>query len=129
MAPDFTKLYKRWSTGTPRKEDMILNIHNDHSRGSINIFPDEQLGLFDKIVKEVDDFYENDSLDCDFCISGMEPKVPIFLVPYEIYLEWMKNRCNSPFFRNMRQKYEAELEELKKKEYNQEECYKRQQKL
>lgn len=75
MTPDFTKLYKRWSTGTPRKEDMILNIHNDHSRGSKNIFPDEQLGLFDKIVKEVDDFYENDSLDCDFCISGMEPKV------------------------------------------------------
>lgn len=129
MAPDFTTLYKRWSTGTPRKEDMILDIHNDHSRGSKNIFTDEQLGLFEKIIKEVDEFYKHDSLDCDICISGMEPKVPIFLVPYTTYLKRMKNWCNSPFAQKMRQKYEAELEELTKKEYNQEEYNKRLQKL
>lgn len=129
MEPDFTDLYKRWKNKLPRKEDMILNIHNDHLRGSNNIFTDEQLGLFHNIVKEVDDFYKHDSLDCDFCISGMEPKVPIFLVPYKEYLERMKKRCNSPFVQKMRQKYEAELAELKKKEYNQEECYKRLQKL
>lgn len=129
MTPDFTTLYKRWSTGTPRKEDMILDIHNDHSRGSKNIFSDEQLGLFEKIIKEIDEFYKHDSLDCDFCISGMEPKVPIFLVPYEKYMKWMVHWCNSPFVQKMREKYKAELKELKKKEYNQEEYNKRLQKL
>lgn len=116
MKPNFINLYVRWKSGMPRKEKMTLNIHNDHSKGSINIFSGEQLALFESIVKEVYDFFMPNSLDCEYGISLIGPSVPIYLIPYETYLLRMKSLCDSPFAEKMREKYKKEKEEIEKPE-------------
>lgn len=92
-------------------------IHNDHSKGSVNIFTDDQISLIENIAKHTDTSYEiTPSSSKSLQMSTALEKTDIYLIPYEKYIEHRQVWCNSAFAQKMRAQHDAAINELEKRE-------------
>lgn len=88
--------------------EMVLDIHNDRSRGSINVFTNNQLSLFDDIITKADGLFSLSPAESEpYNDGGVFNQVPIYLIPFQKFEERKSRRCSS-FAKKMRERYEEE---------------------
>ena len=88
-------------------------IHNDRYRGSINVFTDQQLELFEKIVKVGDEklrLVPPASKGCN--LSRALQYTDIYLVPEQEFIGYWKDWCDSPFAKEMLEEYHDAINKL-----------------
>ena len=99
------------STRITRKEDRDKpgSIHNEGKKD----IPPKLIKLFKKILEKGDDFFKACPPESEaYSLKNKFDDIPVYLIPYEEYLNEMKNRCESDFAVKMRELYQKEIERI-----------------
>lgn len=107
----------RRSGGEERAEGINNpGIHNTNLFGNEHRFSADQLTLIDYILARGDEAFHVCSPESEEYSLGkkLHDEIPVYLIPYETYLNEMKNRCESDFSKKMREMYQKEIERIPK---------------
>lgn len=97
-----------------RMEDMTCpGIHNNKSLGNREVFSDAQLALFSDILRTAEEIFHVSLPESQqYNLKKKLEEIPVYLIPYEIYVVEMENSCKSAFASKMSELYGKELERI-----------------